>query len=182
MNTVAMSMNRTAGQSSLNFALRVLGTAIATVASYLIWYIVDGETPGVIILLWLWIFLAFYVVVKRPKLTIAAIISITTVLLVIGYELQVNTIGVQASEQSGQPAYPTYELAPYRLAAVASGLLVALYVYEGQDPIILRVTKAYDIVSGQFSPTRSLKAPSCGRIFQPRCTCCHRTTVRASVN
>ena len=182
MNTVAMSMNRTAGQSSLNFALRVLGTAIATVASYLVWYIVDGKTPGVIILLWLWIFLAFYMVVKRPKFTIATIISINTVLLIIGYELQVETIGVQASEQSGQPAYPTYELAPYRLAAVAGGLLVALYVYERQNPITIRLTEVYDTVSGQFSLIRSPKAPSCGRISQPRCTCCHCTTVRGNIN
>lgn len=29
------------------------------------------------------------------------------------------------SESNGQPAYPTYELAPYRLATVAAGLFVA---------------------------------------------------------
>jgi hypothetical protein len=37
----------------------------------------------------------------------------------------VKVLGVQASEANGQPAYPTYLLAPYRLAAVAGGLLVA---------------------------------------------------------
>lgn len=36
-------------------------------------------------------------------------------------------IGVQASEANGQPAYPTYLLAPYRLACVAGGLLVAFF-------------------------------------------------------
>jgi hypothetical protein len=45
--------------------------------------------------------------------------------LIIGYELQVDVLGVAASESNGQPAYPTYLLAPYRLATVAGGLFVA---------------------------------------------------------
>ena len=32
---------------------------------------------------------------------------------------------VQVAERSGQPAYPLYELAPYRLACVAGGIFVA---------------------------------------------------------
>lgn len=34
-------------------------------------------------------------------------------------------MGVAASESNGQPAYPTYLLAPYRLATVVGGLAVA---------------------------------------------------------
>lgn len=123
-------MNTTAGQSIFSFALRLSGTALALIGSYIIWYAVDGKAPGVIVMLWIWMLLAFCVILKRPKLIIAGMISITTVLVVIGYELQVKAIGVRLAEQSGQPAYPTYELAPYRLAAVASGLLIALYVYR----------------------------------------------------
>lgn len=33
-------------------------------------YIVDGKTAGVIVFLWLWIFMAFYVVLKKPKMAI----------------------------------------------------------------------------------------------------------------
>lgn len=39
--------------------------------------------------------------------------------------LQVRVLGVAASEANGQPAYSTYLLAPYRLATVTGGLLVA---------------------------------------------------------
>lgn len=48
-----------------------------------------------------------------------------TQVLIVGYELQVEKIGVIASEMSGQPWYPIYQLAPYRLACVAGGSLVA---------------------------------------------------------
>ena len=125
MIMVAISMNRTAGQSTWNFALRVIGTAIAMIGSYVVWYIVNGNTAGVIVFLWLWTTGAFYFVVTFPRYVIVAIISLVTAVLVVGYELQVKKIGIQASTTNGQPAYPTYLLAPYRLATVAGGLAVA---------------------------------------------------------
>lgn len=128
MIMVAISMTRTAGQSTWNFILRIFGTAVAMVGSYIIWYIVDGKTGGVIVFLWLWMTGAFYFVLKMPKLIVVAILSLVTAVLIIGYELQVQKIGVKASESNGQPAYPTYELAPYRLATVVGGLFVA-YVW-----------------------------------------------------
>ena len=84
MIMVAISMSRTAGQSTFNFILRIAGTAIAMVGAYVIWYIVNGSTAGVIVFLWLWIFLAFYFVVKFPKLVIVAILSLVTAVLIIG--------------------------------------------------------------------------------------------------
>ncbi|KAK5111110.1 hypothetical protein LTR62_005309 [Meristemomyces frigidus] len=125
MIMVAISMSRTAGQSTFNFALRVLGTAIAMTGSYIIWYIVDGQPAGVIVFLWAWIFGAFYFVIKFPKFLVVALLSLVTAVLIVGYELQVKKIGVQASTSNGQPAYPTYLLAPYRLATVAGGLGIA---------------------------------------------------------
>ncbi|KAI5369974.1 Putative ER transporter, 6TM [Septoria linicola] len=125
MIMVPISMTRTAGQSTWSFALRIAGTFIAMVASYIIWYIVDGHTAGVIVFLWLWMFLAFYILLKQKTLLIAGIISIVTAILVIGYELQTRVVGVEVSESNGQPAYPTYLLAPYRLATVCGGLAVA---------------------------------------------------------
>lgn len=141
-------MTRMAGQSIFNFLGRLLGTLIAMVGAYIIWYIVDGKTAGVIVFLWLWILLAFYFVIKFPKLIIIAILSLVTAVLIIGYELQTQKIGKASSvgvhhpsgtfadlfkpmilqklsESNGQPAYPTYELAPYRLATVAAGIFVA---------------------------------------------------------
>lgn len=49
-----------------------------------------------------------------------------TAVLIIGYELQVGVIGEGAATSNGQPAYPVYILAPYRLATVAGGILVAV--------------------------------------------------------
>lgn len=128
MIMVAISMSTTAGQSLWNFVLRIGGTLVAMIAAYIIWYIVDGKTPGVIVFLWFWIFLAYYVVLKFPKLAIVGVLGLVTAILIIGYELQVKAIGVEAATANGQPAYPTYELAPYRLATVVGGLFIALYV------------------------------------------------------
>ncbi|KAK6434592.1 hypothetical protein LTR95_009221 [Oleoguttula sp. CCFEE 5521] len=125
MIMIAISMSRLSGQSTYNFILRVGGTAVAMVGSYIIWYIVDGKTAGAIVFLWLWMTCAFYLVLKVPKLIIVGILSIVTSVLIIGYELQTKAIGIAASESNGQPFYPTYLLAPYRLATVAAGLLVA---------------------------------------------------------
>lgn len=60
-----------------------------------------------------------------PFCPITALLSVVSTVLIVGYELQVQVLGVTASESNGQPAYPTYLLAPYRLATVAGGLFVA---------------------------------------------------------
>ena len=126
MIMVAMSMNRTSGQSIFNFVARVFGTAVAMIGAYIVWYIVDGKTAGVIVFLWLWMTCCFYVVLKMPKFVIVGILSLVTSVLTIGYELQVEVIGTKAATTNGQPAYPVYVLAPYRLATVAGGIFIAL--------------------------------------------------------
>lgn len=69
--------------------------------------------------------MGFYALLKFPKFVVVALLSVVSTVLIIGYELQVQVLGVTVSESNGQPAYPTYELAPYRLATVAGGLFVA---------------------------------------------------------
>lgn len=49
-------MTPTAGQSLFGFFLRIFGTLLATIGAYIIWYIVDGKIPGVIVFLWLWMY------------------------------------------------------------------------------------------------------------------------------
>lgn len=72
--------------------------------------------------------MGFYIPLKRIDLVIAGIISVVTATMIVGYELQVRKIGVMASTSTtGQPAYPIYELGPYRLATVAGGLAVAFF-------------------------------------------------------
>jgi hypothetical protein len=70
------------------------------------WYIVDGRTPGVIVFLWLFILICYYFFIKFPRFIPGVMITIVTQCLIIGYELQVRSIGVQVAEANGQPFYP----------------------------------------------------------------------------
>jgi hypothetical protein len=112
-------------QSMFGFFGRVAGTTLSMIASIVIWYIVDQKTPGIIVMLWVFIFLEMYFFLKFPRFIAVWLVTIVTQVLIIGYELQVRKIGIAAASASGQPYYPIYELAPYRLACVAGGSFVA---------------------------------------------------------
>ncbi|PVH89756.1 hypothetical protein DL98DRAFT_401128 [Cadophora sp. DSE1049] len=125
MIIIAIGMTMTSGQSIFGFLARVGGTLLAMIFSLVMWYIVDEKTPGVIVFLWFFIFLEMYFFIKFPRFIAVFLVCIVTQVLIIGYELQVRKIGIQAASASGQPYYPIYELAPYRLACVAGGSFVA---------------------------------------------------------
>lgn len=125
MIMVAIGMTVSVGAGLFGFLARILGTLIAMCTSLVIWYIVDGHTPGVIVFLLLFSFIEFYFMLRYPKFLIVAILVLVTQVLIIGYELQVHKVGLKAATSSGQPYYETYLLAPYRLACVAGGMLVA---------------------------------------------------------
>ena len=127
MIMVAISMTPTAGQSIFQFILRITGTAIAMCVAWLIWYIPDERTGGILPLLWFFVAIGFYIPLKRMDLVIVGMISVVTATMIVGYELQVRKIGVQAATTTGQPAYPIYQLGPYRLATVVGGLAVAFF-------------------------------------------------------
>jgi hypothetical protein len=118
-------MTPSAGQSLFSFVLRLTGTFFAMVTSFIIWYIVDGHTAGVLVFFWFFVAWGFFIVLKYPRFIQVGMIYSVTNTLIIGYELQVRKIGVQRSETNGQAYYPIYELAPYRLATVAAGIFVA---------------------------------------------------------
>ncbi|KAH7067574.1 hypothetical protein BKA63DRAFT_522397 [Paraphoma chrysanthemicola] len=124
---VAISMTPTAGQSMFQFVLRIAGTAIATIVAWLIWYIPDRHTAGILVFVFVFAALGFYIPLKRMDLVIVGIISVVTSVMIVGYELQVRKIGTAAAETNGQPAYPIYQLGPYRLATVTGGLAVAFF-------------------------------------------------------
>ncbi|KAL1880044.1 hypothetical protein Daus18300_001407 [Diaporthe australafricana] len=127
MIIIAIGMTQTSGQSTFGFLCRVGGTFIAMVNCFIIYYIVDYKVPGIFVFLWLFIFIEYYFFFKYPQFIPAAMICIVTQVLILGYELQTNLLGIAASESSGQPYYPLYELAPYRLATVAAGAFVAFF-------------------------------------------------------
>jgi ABC-type multidrug transport system permease subunit len=105
----------------------VLTVRASRIFSFIIWYIVNQKTAGVIVLLWLFIFIEMYGFLKYPRFIPIWLICIVTQVLIIGYELEVRKLGVQAATSNGQPYYPIYQLAPYRLACVAGGSFVAFF-------------------------------------------------------
>ncbi|KAL2182040.1 uncharacterized protein P884DRAFT_190918 [Thermothelomyces heterothallicus CBS 202.75] len=106
MIIIAIGSTYTSGQSVFGLLCRIGGTIIAMCLSLGIWYIVDEHVPGVIVFLWLSIFINYYFFLKFPRFLPAIMIAIVTQVLIIGYELQVLIIGEEASERSGQPFYP----------------------------------------------------------------------------
>lgn len=125
MIMVNLSMSPTSGQSIFSFVLRILGTFLAMVASFLIWYIPGAKTPGIIVFLFIFVSIAFYIPIKMFRFRAVGIISIITTSMIIGYELQVRRVGEAVATSNGQAFYPIYLLAPYRLAVVAGGIAVA---------------------------------------------------------
>lgn len=72
---------------------------------FIIWYICDHRTPGVIVFLWLFTFIEYYFFFKYPQFVAGIILCIVTQILIVGYELQVESLGVAAATSSGQPVY-----------------------------------------------------------------------------
>lgn len=122
---VAISMTRTAGSGIYGQLLRFGGTVLAMIASYIIWYIVDGHTAGIIVFFGISMFLYHYPLIRQPETIVVPMIGMVTVILIVGYELQVKKIGIPISISNGQVYHPIYVLAPYRLATVVGGLAVA---------------------------------------------------------
>ncbi|OAP65161.1 hypothetical protein AYL99_01133 [Fonsecaea erecta] len=122
---VAISLAPTTGASVIGFLGRVVGTIAACCSSITLWYIADGKAGGVIPVLFIVEFLGFYTIFKYPQFSVGAILFNVTNLLIVGYELEVNKLGKETVTSNGQPYYPIYLLAPYRLATVLTGTFVA---------------------------------------------------------
>ncbi|KAK6366860.1 hypothetical protein LTS17_010411 [Exophiala oligosperma] len=122
---VAISMTQTAGSGMYGQFMRVFGTFLAMIFSYIDWYMVNGHTAGVIVFVGVTMFLYHYLLVTKPDDPVIPMIGMITTILIVGYELQVKKVGVMISESNGQVFHPIYELAPYRLACVLGGVSVA---------------------------------------------------------
>lgn len=53
MIVIVIGMNPTSGQTMFGFVARIIATVISLVLSLIVWYIVDGKTAGVIVMLYL---------------------------------------------------------------------------------------------------------------------------------
>jgi hypothetical protein len=124
----AISMSPTSGQSLFGFLLRALGTFVAMIVAWLIYYIPgNGRVPGIIVLYWAFISVGFYFPLKKPQFAQAGVITVITITLIIGYELEAKKIGSTALGTSGQKYLGIYEFGPVRLATVLAGLFVAFF-------------------------------------------------------
>lgn len=73
---ILLSMGRTAGSSTFLLLGRVLGTMASMIASYIIWYIVDKKTPGILVFLWLWFVVIGYLCKFAPSVICAPMASL----------------------------------------------------------------------------------------------------------
>lgn len=53
MIVIVLGMNPTSGQTMFGFLARIIATAISLILSWIVWYIVDGKTAGVIVFLYI---------------------------------------------------------------------------------------------------------------------------------
>ena len=119
---IVISMSANAGAGIFGFLTRLAGTVIAMIASYVLWYIADQKPAAMLPLFYIYLCGGFLFLLTHPQLVIAAIISMVTVILIVGYELQERKIGLKLAISNGQPYYQVYILAPYRLLTVIAGL------------------------------------------------------------
>ncbi|KAI7972283.1 hypothetical protein EIK77_003354 [Talaromyces pinophilus] len=137
-----ISMGPTAGQTVLNFALRSSGTVVGMIGAMVVWYIPVGHIAGVVVLFFIWTTGMWWIPLKRAVLQQAGIVSLLTIIIIIASEMEVAKLGEHAVEAGGQPYYPTYLLAVYRLAVVLGGVVVAfiwtIFPYPISDHSVLR--------------------------------------------
>ncbi|KAI0444648.1 hypothetical protein F4803DRAFT_236295 [Xylaria telfairii] len=147
MIIIAIGMTQTSGQSIFGFFCRILGTLVAVIFTLITWYIVDEKVPGIFVFLYLFQAVSIYFLLKFPQFIPAVVLLMVTQVLIVGYELQVLKIGIPLSESTGQPYYPIYELAPYRLAIVAGGCLVAFFWTIFPSPVTERAWLRRDLAA-----------------------------------
>ena len=139
---IAVGMSPTAGSAVFQLLGNLTCTLFGMIGAFINWYIVDQKTPGVIVFFFLFQMFYFYWAAKYPRFLLAFVAGALTHVLIIGrksstktawgcdsdhstgYELQVRVIGHKIATATGQPYYPIYELAPYRLLTVAAGVTV----------------------------------------------------------
>ncbi|KAK5074585.1 hypothetical protein LTR70_010274 [Exophiala xenobiotica] len=127
MIMTAISMDLHAGQGVFGFVARIGGTAFAMVMSMVIWYMCNRNHAAILVVFWIYMSCWMLFLIKKPQYAAVSMISSITVVLIIGYELQVDVIGQEVATSNGQEFYPIYLLGPYRLVSVVAGLVVAFF-------------------------------------------------------
>lgn len=141
----SISMGANTGIGLWGFALRILGTAVAMVASIAIWYIGYKQPGAILPVLFIYLLLCWWFTLKQLRFMMVGLISMVTAVLIIGYELQSQKIGISGSEKNGQHFYPIYILAPMRLLVVIIGIFVAFVWTYMPYPVTTHATLRKDL-------------------------------------
>ncbi|GIJ92392.1 hypothetical protein Asppvi_011374 [Aspergillus pseudoviridinutans] len=144
---IAISMTETAGSGIYGQFQRLLGTAIGMVLSYFDWYIVDAHPAGVIVFVGITMVLTHYLYLRFPTDPVVPTITMATVMLIVGYALQVKKVGIAVSETNGQQYHALYVLSPYRLATVVVGVGVAFFFTNFPRVVSVRTCLRKDLSS-----------------------------------
>ena len=146
---ILLSMGRTAGSSTFMLLCRVLGTVVSMTVSYVIWYMVDGKTAGVLVFLWLWFAVIGYFLAKFPRFTSMWFVVLVAAIVMISDPLQIRKLGKATVAAAGQAVYPPYITFPYRLATVSLGVLTGyiwtVFPYPLSEYSELRETVAQEM-------------------------------------
>ncbi|PCH07569.1 Brefeldin A sensitivity protein-related, domain of unknown function DUF2421 [Penicillium occitanis (nom. inval.)] len=127
MIVIVIGMTPTSGQTMFGFIARIIATSVSMVLSLIVWYIVDEKTFGIIVFLYFANVFEYYFYVKKPQYFGPIVISIVTLNVIVGYELQVRKLGLEVATSNDQPYYPIYIFGPYKLAAVVAGCAISFF-------------------------------------------------------
>ncbi|EEP76334.1 predicted protein [Uncinocarpus reesii 1704] len=122
---IVIGMSPVSGKSLFGLIGRIVATILSTGLAFAVWYIVAGNTAGILVFLYIANCLQYYFYVKFPRFIPACIIASITFNLVIAYELQVRKLGVAVSASTGLNVFPIYLFGPYRLVAVMAGCAIS---------------------------------------------------------
>ncbi|KAL4747827.1 hypothetical protein BDW72DRAFT_7513 [Aspergillus terricola var. indicus] len=150
MIVIVIGMSPTSGQTLLGFVTRIAATVVSLVLSLMVWYIPDQHTAGVIVFLYLANVFEYYFYITKPTLFGPSIIAIVTLNVIVGYELQIRKLGTDLGTSNGQPYYPIYLFAPYKLLAVAAGCAISFIWVVLPYPVTSKSTLRKSLGEGLF--------------------------------
>ncbi|EAA61424.1 hypothetical protein AN7172.2 [Aspergillus nidulans FGSC A4] len=120
MIVIVIGMSPTSGQTLLGFITRIAATVISLALSLMVWYIPDQHTAGVIVFLYL------------------------------ANVFEMRKLGTDVGTSNGQPYYPIYLFAPYKLLAVAAGCAISFIWVVLPYPVTSKSTLRKSLGEGLY--------------------------------
>ncbi|KAL4975997.1 hypothetical protein BDW66DRAFT_166727 [Aspergillus desertorum] len=120
MIVIVIGLSPTSGQTLLGFVTRIAATVVSLALSLMVWYIPDQRTAGVIVFLYL------------------------------ANVFEIRKLGKDLGTSNGQPYYPIYLFAPYKLLAVAAGCAISFIWVVLPYPVTSKSTLRKSLGEGLF--------------------------------